>query len=906
MVIILGIVLIGSSCQDPQPVAIGDKTENFDRYMKVDSLFQVRPDSLMYNYEPENAFVEAYVSVKFLERQDRKDPVMFDSMVEHVSIRFRHELENDDFLKAQYHEIRARKYQEVFDHEEATKWFRKARNLYESAGRKAKMRSLEMLSNIAITHQYYGGHVDTAAHYARSLQDSIALYPDYPWKYNNLYCLADIYRRTGNLELAKHWAVQAREELYKLNPVNYRLLAESEVLIANIELARKDYKSALKSYNKGIDLARDIDSCSSDLLYYYNNYLALLLREKNVMESEFILSEFNSIPGSDNANWRFIEKKHRGHLHYINGAYEKAISEYSECLKIGGEIDLNNEDYSDAYELSGACLLKMGQIDRAYYHFKEARHLLSGKNKESVLRYKYYPRALVIDILIGHCEILMGIDSGNEDLIESGLHKLNSIEENLLWISIMYDPVTANIAQDNFSFVYDALLDYQIKIGKDAKRIFELIEYKKNGYDSWSGDFLNCIQSDILNKIVKLDREIRKAYQNSYRTAGVKEHSLLNMHRLIKSRDVYFEEFFANDHYQVELMRNCIGRRYHEIIEGISEYDEKLILNIYYHDHILAFDRLLIGIYDGRDFRYSHRALTEEIKSKIEMARSLVVQNADPTALEEIKTMLFNEIDLENGSSQNLIILNDGPFYDIPTGSLPLGDGSSSIDQSMNVSYAYSLLDLNFDSAAFDATADINVLAYSDVSSILNIDEAELKELPGTYLEAGCIREHYNGQVHVLSGHEVQWKNIKASQPQINILHIGLHGVFDEANRLNNKLFIRNDNGVVTRPVFISDLIELDLRARLLVLSSCHSTSGQKFRSLGTVSFARELSKIIGSSSISYLWQLDDIEAADFMCIFYERLKINEDPIISLREAKVEYLKKTGNTRVTNGLVFYH
>ena len=82
----------------------------------------------------------------------------------------------------------------------------------------------------------------------------------------------------------------------------------------------------------------------------------------------------------------------------------------------------------------------------------------------------------------------------------------------------------------------------------------------------------------------------------------------------------------------------------------------------------------------------------------------------------------------------------------------------------------------------------------------------------------------------------------------------------------------------------MSDISKVQLRAKLVVLSCCHSARGQ-IRAEGVVGIARAF---LGSGARSVLvaqWALDDSATEQFMSHFYEYLIRGESASESLHEA---------------------
>ena len=82
----------------------------------------------------------------------------------------------------------------------------------------------------------------------------------------------------------------------------------------------------------------------------------------------------------------------------------------------------------------------------------------------------------------------------------------------------------------------------------------------------------------------------------------------------------------------------------------------------------------------------------------------------------------------------------------------------------------------------------------------------------------------------------------------------------------------------------MSDISEVQLRAKLVVLSCCHSGRGQ-VRAEGVIGIARAFLGSGARSVLVALWALDDKVTEQFMSRFYEHLVRGESASESLHQA---------------------
>ena len=100
----------------------------------------------------------------------------------------------------------------------------------------------------------------------------------------------------------------------------------------------------------------------------------------------------------------------------------------------------------------------------------------------------------------------------------------------------------------------------------------------------------------------------------------------------------------------------------------------------------------------------------------------------------------------------------------------------------------------------------------------------------------------------------------------------------------------------------MSDISKVQLRAKLVVLSCCHSGRGQ-IRAEGAVGIARAFLGSGARSVLVALWALEDIATKQFMSCFYEHLVRGESASESLHEA-MKWMRDNGFTSVSEWAPF--
>jgi len=92
------------------------------------------------------------------------------------------------------------------------------------------------------------------------------------------------------------------------------------------------------------------------------------------------------------------------------------------------------------------------------------------------------------------------------------------------------------------------------------------------------------------------------------------------------------------------------------------------------------------------------------------------------------------------------------------------------------------------------------------------------------------------------------------------------------------------------------DIAQVELRAKLVVLSCCHSARGQ-IRAEGVIGIARAFLGSGARSVLVALWVINDSVTEQLMCRFYEHLVLGESASESLHKA-MKWMRGNGFVKV--------
>ena len=150
--------------------------------------------------------------------------------------------------------------------------------------------------------------------------------------------------------------------------------------------------------------------------------------------------------------------------------------------------------------------------------------------------------------------------------------------------------------------------------------------------------------------------------------------------------------------------------------------------------------------------------------------------------------------------------------------------------------------------------------------------QTKLPSLPEARREALEIAELLG--VSPTVGDEATKKHVLQRIREVSLIHIAAHGDPERgeialASSFPSRRSPRKDDFMLT----MEDVAKVGTRAKLVVLSCCHSGKGQIMKSEGVVGISRAFLAAGARSVLATLWAVDDRATKEFMIRFYGHLK---------------------------------
>jgi CHAT domain-containing protein len=162
--------------------------------------------------------------------------------------------------------------------------------------------------------------------------------------------------------------------------------------------------------------------------------------------------------------------------------------------------------------------------------------------------------------------------------------------------------------------------------------------------------------------------------------------------------------------------------------------------------------------------------------------------------------------------------------------------------------------------------------------------------LPGTLDETSAIQKLYPHASRVTGSaftHEVAVKALLEHQE----VHFATHGLFEEQAPLFSALITAPSPGQPSR-LSLYEVMDLNLKARLVILSACETDRGQLIGGDEISSLTRTFLQAGADNVVSSLWNVSDESTALLMQSLHAHLRAGEPTALALRHAELQVRRK--------------
>lgn len=253
-------------------------------------------------------------------------------------------------------------------------------------------------------------------------------------------------------------------------------------------------------------------------------------------------------------------------------------------------------------------------------------------------------------------------------------------------------------------------------------------------------------------------------------------------------------------------------------------------------------------------------------------------------------------------------IVADGPLWELPFQALQSGPGEFVLDRHA-VFYVPSLTVLREMNGRRRTRAGARLLAFGN--PVISRETARrvrevhrgisLAPLPQSETEVRNIAALYDARTtRVLLRDDAREEVVKREAGKFDVLHFATHGVLDDQNALYSRLLFSppsrtGEDGMLEA----REIMRLDLRADLAVLSACDTARGRVSAGEGLIGMSWALFVAGVPTTVVSQWKVDSTSTAELMVEFHRELR-------TARRTKAEALRRAAlKTRATYRHPFY-
>src|SRR5579859_3753970 len=263
---------------------------------------------------------------------------------------------------------------------------------------------------------------------------------------------------------------------------------------------------------------------------------------------------------------------------------------------------------------------------------------------------------------------------------------------------------------------------------------------------------------------------------------------------------------------------------------------------------------------------------------------------------------------------RTVVIVPDGALWDLPFQALQVSDGHHLLEDAA-IFYAPSLTVLAemTKRRSEGANEPPRLLALGNpmlkdpalVASLIkqrehtlgdHVQRSRLEDLPSAEHEVAVLAQLYGAQhssVYIRSAASEQV--FKNEAPKYDVLHLASHGVFDNTSPMYSHLVLSDggtgdDDGLLEAWEFIN----LNLKARLVVLSACETARGKVSGGEGLIGMSWAFFVAGSPSLVASQWKVDSASTTELMLRFHRGLQgVHSTPKArALQQAALQVMKK--------------
>jgi CHAT domain-containing protein len=631
-----------------------------------------------------------------------------------------------------------------------------------------------------------------------------------------------------------------------------------------------------------------------------------------------------------------------GRVYLLKVDFEKAIKIFRQALALIEDYNLKKSGQaSSLYKSLGDCFMLKNQFDSSLFYYQKSliaasKGFNSMKLGQNPTINQIYQRDFCLDALLAKASIYMVLSNQND----SNVFAQNALDAFILAEKLAtasrgeldLDESKWNFSENNFALYEKAISLIYSSVDLSQNQIDKCFFFMEGSKSKSLSDAINAAEiadplmaEDSLiqfltvqkRKIHYLRNELSQLSSSSSQIAETKKlrNALVDTDRKIQSTESRINEKYPS----------YLAAKYNQNIPTLSAIKEfTRSTDACVIEYFWGLDTVygLAVAHDSTFFKKLGRS-DSLINKIIEFQRFLISPgNSDQKSLDsffrssfDLYDIFVKPFDYLTNQTKRLIIIPDGILSQIPFEVLTTSYVSKRFDRqeyllrSHVISYSFSASYLL--KSTMKVSKENKLLAFGFTGeNILRAGDVRVKanELFGTSEELESLKNKFSDG-KFLSGDEVTEENFKKMAADYDLLHLAMHGQGDIHNNYSAALFFRDSSSVEDGKLNWYELLGMQMKARLAVISSCESGIGKEYRGEGMLSMANAFAFAGCRNIVMGMWKVNDQVSAYLMNEFYKNLKGGMSVDEALIEAKRSYLlgadEFMANPKLWSSLVSY-
>jgi CHAT domain-containing protein/tetratricopeptide (TPR) repeat protein len=734
--------------------------------------------------------------------------------------------------------------------------------------------------------------------------------------------IADVYYSLANTHFR---LIKYNEALNIIDKYNTQAYSDTKLYFLSLKAAiyqeLNQFNEAYSSYRNAINHARDLYSDSDlNLAFEYINFSDFLIKNNKIDEAESTLNFVQDIFMQNNIQeglYFSLYLKTKGLL-YENLVVEtrnietfrsrktsnltEAIKSYGKGLEALG-MDLNS--LTDA-SVSVASTLSLTQslellklIADTYIQIFDIYLHTTHQKKEQSIKYAldYYKitsnliqqarREIYSDenkIQLSEIEeatflkIIHTAYKAHEIAPASEVTEFAFSSAERMKASSVFDRLSDQFAKEN-SLVPDSLTELErslnYSITSHNEKLFNL--RRSDNPDQTEIASIDSTLFQLKKQRDELSQHIEKNYNDyfnlKYANSTV---SISEIQKNLNSNEVLIEYVLNETGIIPELYAFCISGSYigfHQI-----EIDSSFVYSV---EKTFRFISNPAYLFTRNDNSKEYCVAAHHLYQKLVEPFTDIIQNKKLTIIPDGKLsyLPFDALLTEMPDTTGKVMFNQLPY----------------LIKSHTVNYAYSA-NLLFKFGNQQRKAKNRLLAfapeYKSDTVMFENERLILTPLPGIQREVDLISDEI--RTKLFKGDDATELNFRKFSKNHDILHLAMHAfINDSLPAFSRFAFAQNHEETPENDGWLNtaDIYNLDLTARLTVLSACNTGTGNLRKGEGVMSLARGFLYAGCPTIVMTLWEVEDNAGTKIMSSFYQNLKKGRSTDEALRLAKLKYLE---------------